>query len=41
MKFTSWISAAVQVFATATFAAAHNILSAEYMLLGKRAEHGK
>jgi hypothetical protein len=39
MKFTALISAAVLVFATATFAAPHNILSAKDMLLGKRGEH--
>ena len=41
MKFTSLISASVLVFATATLAVPHNILSAKDMLLGKRAEHAK
>ncbi len=41
MKFTSMISAAVLIFATATFAAPHNILSAKDMLLGKRGDHSK
>lgn len=36
MKFTSLISASVLVFATATLAVPHNILSAKDMLLGKR-----
>jgi hypothetical protein len=41
MKFISLVSAAVLVFATAAFAAPHNILSAKDMLLGKRVEHWK